>query len=398
MMHAQHLSGVGHFVRSLEIARAIAAKHEVTLTDGGRVIPRPWPENVERLALPRIHRGQRGLVQLDGEGDVTELMAERGRLLANAVEARRPDVLVIEHYPFSKWELGDEINRLIAAARSTNSFLKVVCSVRDIPRQTSHEACSAKEYADAVLSRLHARFDAVLVHGDKLLTSLAEHFPGAQALRLPVHYTGWVSEKPAQSDQADAEIRLITAGQPYVLASAGGGSDAAGLLMQCIEAWRILKARNELGNFRLVICSGLVGSREDLQHKAAAEDSIRLLPFSSHFLAWMQHAELSISCAGYNTCANLLETRCRALLVPNPNMSDQGIRAKLMERLGLARVLASDGLAPNSLAEAILQMAKEPRPQQQPALCGATRTAEIIENLTRPCPARVKIDAHTDRG
>lgn len=381
MMHAQHLSGVGHFVRSLEIARALAEKHAVALTDGGRPIPRAWPAGVARLELPRIHRIGDSLAALDGTSAIEKCMAARRRALVEAAASLRPDALTVEHYPFSKWELDEELAALIAAARAANSALKVICSVRDIPRQTRHEACSPQEYAAAVLRRLHAQFDAVLVHGDAALTSLAEHFPAAADIRMPVHYTGWVSEKTAPSTEIRDEIRRITANRPYVLASVGGGRDAAGLLRQCLKAWHRLREVNALPDHVLVIFTGLAGASAELELEARHDGSVHLLPFTPGFLDWMRHARLSISCAGYNTCANLLESRCPALLIPNPEMSDQGLRAALLARLGAAHVLAANGLAPEKLADAMLgSIARSPaRPILD--LDGAIRSRESIEHI-----------------
>ena len=35
VVHAQHLSGVGHHVRAVALARALATAHDVVLVDGG---------------------------------------------------------------------------------------------------------------------------------------------------------------------------------------------------------------------------------------------------------------------------------------------------------------------------------------------------------------------------
>lgn len=381
LMHAQHLSGVGHFVRSLEIGRALAQKHEVVLTDGGRPIPRPWPAGVARLELPRIHRAGDALAVLDGTATLEACMAARSRALAEAALVLRPDVLTVEHYPFSKWALGDEVNALIEAARSANPALKVVCSVRDIPRQTRHEACTPQAYAAEVLQRLHENFDAVLVHGDAALTPLADHFPGAAGIRLPVHYTGWVSEKPAPAAESRAEIHRVTAGKPYVLASVGGGKDAAGLLPACLNAWRRLQDTKALADHALVIFAGLDGASGELARDLRADDGVHLLPFTSGFLDWMRQAQLSISCAGYNTCANVLESGCRALLIPNPEMSDQGLRAELLDRLGAAQTLSASELNPVRLADAMLVALSQQPGRTKPDLEGARRSREIIERL-----------------
>jgi predicted glycosyltransferase len=56
MLYSQALSGVGHYVRSFEIARALSQRHEVQLVDGGRRVPRAADNEVRRLVLPRSRR------------------------------------------------------------------------------------------------------------------------------------------------------------------------------------------------------------------------------------------------------------------------------------------------------------------------------------------------------
>jgi predicted glycosyltransferase len=50
-----------------------------------------------------------------------------------------------------------------------------------------------------------------------------------------------------------------------------------------------------------------------------------------------------VSYAGYNTCANLLATRRRALLAVYSAMSDQPARGEIMAALGAAQVVSPTG-------------------------------------------------------
>src|SRR5262245_39724345 len=119
--HAQHLTGVGHFVIAHNIARGLAARHDVYLVEGGRRVPRPAratePRSIEVPILIRTPTGT--LVGEDGRiGD--DVVARRAEVLAESVRAIEPDVVLVDHYPFSKWELHPEISTMISAARSVN--------------------------------------------------------------------------------------------------------------------------------------------------------------------------------------------------------------------------------------------------------------------------------------
>ncbi len=383
LLHSQHLTGVGHFVRMREIARSLVSRHDVYMVDGGRPVPGADAGGATPVEVPRIIREAGRLVPLAGESGIAATLTERRRILCEAITRLRPDVLIVEHYPFSKWELQDEIEAAIAATRVANAHAVVLCSVRDIVRQTRHESCTGADYVLRVLGSLHAGFDALLVHGDPALTRLEEHFPGVGEIRIPVEYTGIVSQ-PLRPEQRDARtIEQLTNGAPFVLASAGGGPDAQGLLVQCVLAWQLLVAQGALPGWRLVICSGLASPSGELRELASAEGagSIVVQPFSADYLAWLEMAQLSVSCAGYNTCANLLQLRCRALLVPDPQMSDQPERARILAARGIASVLDPRELDGRTLADAIHRaLASSPTPHDI-AMNGAARTRDIIERL-----------------
>ncbi len=46
---------------------------------------------------------------------LADVLGERKRLLLEAVEQSQPDVLLVEHFPISKWVLHEEILAVIAA-------------------------------------------------------------------------------------------------------------------------------------------------------------------------------------------------------------------------------------------------------------------------------------------
>ena len=383
LLHAQHLTGVGHFVRMREIARALALQHDVYLVDAGRPVPGVAVTGAIPIELPRIIRNDNRLAPLAGDADIAATLAERRSILCSAISRLRPDVLVVEHYPFSKWELQDEIEAAIVTARTANVRARVLGSVRDIVRQTRHESCTGAVYVERVLGALQAGFDALLVHGDPALTQLGDHFPGTGSIRIPVEYTGIVSEIPRHGQSGAQAINQLTGGSPFVLASVGGGPDAQGLLVQCVHAWRLLMAQDALPGWQVVICTGLASPPGKLRALAAAEGAGRVVvqPFNPDYLAWLETAQLSVSCAGYNTCANLLQLRRRALLVPDAQMSDQPERARFLAARGIATVIDPQQLDARGLATAIRTALAISPPRHDIAMDGAERTRAIIERL-----------------
>jgi predicted glycosyltransferase len=373
--YVQTLSGAGHYIRSFEIARELARRHDVLLVDGGRHIPRPAETEVPRLELPRLTRTAQGLAALDSTEPLGSLLARRSAYLRAAVMAQRPHVVVIEHYPFSKWELEPEVNALLAAAREARSGVAAVCSVRDIARQTRFENCPEESYAARVLSRLSSEFTAIMVHGEEHLTPLAAHFRSAGAIKIPVHYTGIVAEPVVKDSALQAGLRPPASDRPYILVSCGGGDDPLDLVGSVAAAVAASAAGDPLHGYRVVACRGLTPAAPVRRASGAWTE----LAFNDNFMEWLGSAALSVSYAGYNTCANLLAARQRALLLAHPAMSDQPTRAALMERVGAARALRPSELSPQVLAQKIRIALGAPAPAAELVLDGAHRSAAVLE-------------------
>ena len=382
LVYAQHLSGVGHHVRIREVARALAKDHRVAFVEGGRPVPRPDDGSAfERVELPRIRRGPQGIEPLDRARSLEAVLQARAAILCRAAAEIAPDVLVVEHYPFSKWELEPEIEALIDAARVANPDLELVCSVRDILRKTRHECLPDDAYQRRVVTRLNDRFDTLLVHADPSFTRLEEHFAAAGELAIRVAYTGFVSEKPGPArDDARARGDGLGAGEGRVVVSTGGGAGSAALVERVVEAWARVVSSGADGGRLLQVFSGLFWSDDEvsrLRERATAGRCV-VLPFTGDFLHWVEQADLSISRAGYNTCTNLLETRSRALLLPDPRMSDQLFRAQRFAEHGLAEVVDGEEPSVALLAEAIEGALRREPPRHAFDLDGAQRTCGLL--------------------
>lgn len=166
LVYAQHLSGVGHYVRTYEIARALTTQFEVHWIEGGRSVPHRSCASIEVIDIPRLQRGADGSLQaLFTDQPMPCVQAERRRILIDAIGRLRPDVFLVEYFPFSKWELAPELLPAIRAVRRQGGM--VLCSIRDIVRQTRFEAVDAQVHAARTIDWLRQCFDALLVHADQ---------------------------------------------------------------------------------------------------------------------------------------------------------------------------------------------------------------------------------------
>src|SRR4051794_18112478 len=245
--HAQHLTGVGHFVIAHNIARGLAKAHEVYLVQGGRRVPRrEGPVEPVTIDVPILLRSaDGGLAGEDGRSGA-DVVSQRAGVLADAARSIRPDVVLVDHYPFSKWELHPEVSALIAAARATNPRVQVIASMRDIAPRTRFEDMTDDQHAARVVELLGEWFDGLLVHADPAFVELGEYFAGADDIPFPFDYTGFVTEPlPAVPDAA----------APWAVAS-GGGADTTEFLASAIAGFRQVADTGAVGPMRLQVFCG----------------------------------------------------------------------------------------------------------------------------------------------
>ena len=164
-----------------------------------------------------------------------------------------------------------------------------------------------------------------------------------------------------------------------MVVSTGGGAGSAELVERVVEAWARLVSRGADGGRLLQVFAGLFWSDDEiarLRERATAGRCV-VLPFTSDFLRQVERADLSISRAGYNTCTNLLETRTRALLLPDPRMSDQRFRAQRFAEHGLAEVVFEEPSVA-LLADAIEAALRREPPRHALDLDGAQQTCALL--------------------
>ncbi len=356
LLYCQHVWGVGHLFRIMEICKALAT-HDVVLAVGGPRFEIPIPSNVCIVRLPAMHMDA-DYKTLRVAGDAQSLdtvKAERRDALQRLYVEEQPDVLLIELYPFGRRSFRFELDPLLEGIRDGElPRAKVVCSLRDILVAKK----DAARYEQDVVTRLNTCFDAVLVHADQRLVPLEETFSRTADIRIPLTYTGFVVPKPAQSARKRLRLQMgLKSDDILIVASAGGGRSGAPLLQGVIETIRYMQLD---ANHHVKMFTGPFMPQTEFDRLVAlAEDAVQVERFSDDFLSLLAAADLSISMGGYNTSMNLLATGVPALVWPYPGDREQGLRARRLSVLGVLKVLTEADFRPLRLASMIRQMLRQ---------------------------------------
>ena len=199
--YCQHVLGIGHFHRSLEICRICAADHEVTMILGGPPVEFAEPA-IRLLQLPGLRMDERfsGLIPCNPAHDLEAIKLRRRQLLLNYISEESPDCLIIELFPFGRKAFRFELEPLLEAVRARGST-KIYCSLRDILVEKSE---GLEKFEKRVVSTLNRYFDGVFVHGDEDFVRLEQTFSMLDQVQVPLYYTGYVTPHPS----ADARQRV----------------------------------------------------------------------------------------------------------------------------------------------------------------------------------------------
>ncbi|MEQ8662754.1 MAG: glycosyltransferase [Gammaproteobacteria bacterium] len=370
MMYCQHSLGIGHLVRSLAIAEALAARMRVVFLSGGAFpagLTRP-PE-VEFVDLPALamDADDKSLASPLGES-LADIQACRRRLVLDTFARVTPAALLIELFPFGRKKFAFELLPLLRLARRRTPRPLVLCSVRDILVDQRRDQARHDRRAAWLVNRY---FDAVLVHGERSFHRFEATFRPTLPLRCPLLYTGFVARpRCACADPTPTADILV---------SAGGGKVGAALLAAALSAHAGRTALHALS--MNVIAGPFMAAREVAALRAAAGERVRVYRALPNLDNQLAGTRLSLSQCGYNTMVDVLRADVPALFVPyaEANESEQTVRAARLEQLGLATCLAQAALGAERLGTAMEAALAAPRRRHALNLDGAARTAAIVE-------------------
>lgn len=379
VFYSQHVLGVGHLFRSLEIVHALAG-HEVTFVTGGAEVDLDLPLHAEQFRLPGLMMNEdfSRFIPVEPGAHMDDVLERRKVLFLDLMERVRPDVFLVELYPFGRKKFGFELLPILENAKAgAYGTCRSVCSLRDILVEKKKQA----EFENRVLATLHQLFDGLLVHADPELIRLEETFPAASDIEIPIHYTGYVTPYPEPEAGAELAKELNLDETPLVVASAGGGSVGQELLHATLAASSLIAERHP---HQLAVFTGPYAPDDDFQSMTATARSMpwaSVKRFTSRFPSYLSAASLSVSLAGYNTTMNLLGAGTYGLVMPFDQNREQRMRAERLEQKGALAIVNSEDLAPERLAERMIHGLPQGASAHGIALNGAQRTAELLEEI-----------------
>ena len=336
--YCQHVLGMGHFFRSLEIAKGLD-REEVLFVAGGERPDQPLPPNMEYLQLPGLCMNEEfgGLMPTDKDRELEEVKAERSTTLLKLFAAEKQDVFLIELFPFGRKAFRFELLPVLDAIRAGKfGDIKVVCSLRDILVERN----DGGKHEERCIKYLNKYFDLLLIHSDPKITALDETFKAFEKIEIPYEYTGFAARKPASNVRGRIREELgVTKNERLLIASAGGGKVGGPLLESVLQSFIDL----DKTDCRLLMLTGPFldeDKYEYLRETAAGHKNITIQRFAPDFTDLLTAGDAMVSMAGYNTCMDILTSGIPAAVQPFLFNHEQRMRAERLAEYIPLEVLA----------------------------------------------------------
>lgn len=375
LIHCQYVYGIGHFVRTVELARGLSNFFQVNILVGGQFVPNfELPLSVNFIQLPAIYKeeGLQCLTPVDDLITLEECFVKRGELIAQSVDNIKPDILITEHFPFGLL-FEDEVMGLIYKVKERNAAAKIVCSVRDLI-----ETSKGGKNDEYICDLINNYYDLVLVHGDRKFAPLSSSFPRIVNITVPIIHSGYIVRS--------FPVIKINDSIPIILTSVAGGRLGNELLDAVINCHLKIKTKQK---HKLILFSGAFQEDFQIQQERVAslqsEDITIHIFDSQHYRECLSCASLVISLAGYNSIIESVSMNKPMLVYQRGFLNgndEQNLRINLFESSGHLEVILPEDLKVGTLTELIIkQINKVKVPKVEINLNGVGNSYQCLINL-----------------
>jgi predicted glycosyltransferase len=400
LLYSHDTYGLGHLRRNLAIADRLLrsdGRFSVRLLTGSPVIHQ-WklPHGLAVQPLPPVVKtGAERYVPRESSDPFGLVKGYREALILQTVLRDKPDVFLVDHAPAG---MNGELLSALALIRYQMPQTRTVLGLRDI--LDSPETVRALWHEQEIYTLLERAYDDIFVYGSRRLFDVVEGYGIPVRIGERVRYCGHVVARIGERRSSAGRPcwNLARAdGRPVVLLTAGGGGDGFFLMDAYFRALACVPA----GLFRSVIVTGPLMPEEQraaLQAASKSRADVELVGYTTDLMPSIRAADLVVAMAGYNTTAEIIAGRKRAILVPRAGpRAEQLMRARLLAKLGVVR-MAEPGaelatnlatMVPAALASPVLSDAAWAALD----LHGADRVAAYLQERVSTAPACVGIAA-----
>ncbi|MDP2905022.1 MAG: radical SAM protein [Candidatus Omnitrophota bacterium] len=383
LFYYHHFGGLGHGSRIRALCRALKQEfpvYRLYVINSGK----PQPElGINRYAkvfnLPPF-TARSGLFRgLHAESGVLPTFHRRRALLGRILKACAPELVIIEHFPFGRNALEEEIIFLLKELRMAR--IPAYAAVRDI-------VC--RDVSSRELKKRLFWFKAFFCHADKKM-GFIHPFGHLAELERKIILTGRVMDVQ-RPDTASEKRRLgiIKRNVKNIIVSTGGGIDGSEIIRKAIEAKALVDEHTRTAMLAVTgpSCDGDI--YRNLADLAGRNNGVMLERYLADLPRYIRAADLYITMAGYNSVNNALWSKTNTLFFPRRTDREQVKRCSFYKNAG--RILDYRSVSSRELSGKMLELLRAPnKARYECDLEGAQKTARIINSIINLKTLKVRL-------
>jgi len=374
LFYSHDTFGLGHFRRSLTIAshlrRHLPDASALIMTGLESAYAFETPSGIDFVKLPAVKKvGPDAYRSRHLRISFNRVRRLRETLIKAVAKSYDPHMLIVDNVPRG---VDGELVPTIEFLRAYRPRTKVVLTLRDILDEPARIVPLWREWG--VYDLLARCYDQIWVVGWKPLFDPTAHYEFPPAVARKTKFCGYVVQHASPDAAAAVRRELGLGDQPLTLVSAGGGGDGYPLLRLYADALGL--SATDPGRSAVFLGPDMPPlERNDLKQRLLPLGRrVLVYDFRPDMVSFLPLASVTVSMAGYNTVAELVAHRRRALVVPRVYpRREQWLRARSLERLGLLRSIDLEGLTPAGLLEAIRAGLDRAPPSRLPLDFGGLR-------------------------
>ncbi len=389
LLYSHDTYGLGHLRRNLAIAGKMldgSGRFSVCLLTGSPVIGQ-WhlPDGLRVQALPPVIKTGAEQYAARDSGQLFGLVkGYREALILKTVLRYRPDIFLVDHAPAG---MNGELLSTLALIQREIPETRTIIGLRDI---LDSPAIVQKTWREQdIYALLENAYDDIFVYGSKTLFDVAEGYDMSPSLAARVRYCGHVVEarathaaSPQNTPEQLCWSTALTQERPVVLVTTGGGGDGFALMDAYLQAIE----RLPVGLVHSVVVAGPLMPGDEsaaLRQRAANRADIEWVDYTTDLVPSLRAADLVVAMAGYNTSAEIMALRKRAILVPRAApRAEQRMRSNLLAKLGLVWSVEPEADLVQKLVQLIPEALSSPPPMAPTSavidLNGAERVMQYL--------------------
>lgn len=360
LIYSHDTFGLGHLRRCRTIAHSLVEQNKnlsVLILSGSPIIGSfDFKARVDFVRVPGVIKLRNGeYTSLNLHMDIEDTLDLRASIIRHTASSFDPDIFIVDKEPLG---LRGEVTSTLEMLKERGT--RLVLGLRDVMDEP--KLLAPEWQRKNVMPALEDLYDDIWVYG---LPQICNPLDGLELTPEVMHkmtYTGYLPRKPVAA--TTVSLPEIT-NKPFLLVTTGGGGDGEGLIDWVLKAYET----DPLLPYPALLVLGPFMPAElqaNFHERAAKLDRVEVITFDPHFENLIADAAGVVAMGGYNTFCEILSLDKRGIIVPRrvPRL-EQTIRAERAADLGLAQMMADDGVRdPAAMAAALRQMPRQKRPSE----------------------------------